>query len=352
VKGKLLVLGVVALSAISTVAMEKVVYGVDNRFELSKSPYAKLKDSVAGMVSKYSIKEVNSQEGELQSYEVSSFRDLTFYQGRKTCEDMKFREQPTAATCTGFLIAEDLLVTAGHCVLRYGQKVENKTTYSCSQNNWVFGYDQNSEKDGKLEFGKDDVYGCETVVAGEYNQLRDFAIIKLNKKTVNKSPVSLDSDADNYKNKEDIFVVGHPTGLPIKIAAGAQVVQDQDSSRFLTNLDTFAGNSGSPIFNFYGDVIGILVSGETDYYYDYKRGCYAVNKCDAFAGECNSAMSGKARGETGTKIALVKEALKKYEEGGLQSKDVTIEEVEEEIEEEYEDLFEYIDGLEEVMTYR
>lgn len=316
-KSKLLVLGVVALSVLPTQAVEKVVYGVDNRFELSRSPYANLKNSVAGMLSKYDIKEVKAEDGEVQSYEVKYFGDLTTYQGRKTCDDMRFREQSTAASCTGFLVGEDLLVTAGHCMLRYGQKVQNQKTYSCMTNNWVFGYDQNSEKDGKLNFGKDDVYSCATVIAGEYNQVRDYALIKLNKKTVNKTPVKLNSDADNYKNKEDIFVVGHPTGLPIKIAAGAQVVKDQDSSRFLTNLDTFAGNSGSPIFNFYGEVIGILVSGETDYFYDTKRACYSVNVCTGFGENCNSSISGKARGETGTKISLVEEALKLYNEGKL-----------------------------------
>lgn len=344
---KLLVFGVVALSAISTVAKNKVVYGVDNRFELSRSPYANLKNSVAGMVSKYDLKEVKSQEGELESFEITQFGDLTTYRGRKTCDTMKFREQSTAATCTGFLIEEDLLVTAGHCVLRYGQKVQNKKTYGCMTNNWVFGYDTNSKVDGKLEFGKNDVYGCDTVVAAEYNQVRDYAIIKLNKKTVGKTPVKLNSDKENYKKTESIFVVGHPTGLPIKIAAGAQVVQDQDSSRFLTDLDTFAGNSGSPIFNFYGEVIGILVSGETDYYYDAERGCFDVNYCDKFQGSCNSSISRKARGETGTKISLVEEALKAYKEGKLnKSSEVDTSEEEIEVEISFEDLLEEIEEFE------
>lgn len=343
---RLLVFGVVALSAISTVAKNKVVYGVDNRFELSRSPYANLKNTVAGMVSKYDLNEVKSSTGELESFEITQFTDLTTYRGKKTCDTMKFREQSTAATCTGFLIEEDLLVTAGHCVLRYGQKVQNQKTYGCMTNKWVFGYDNNSKVDDKLKFGKDDVYGCETVVAAEYNTVRDYAIIKLNKKTVGKTPVKLSSDKENYKKSESIFVVGHPTGLPIKIAAGAQVVQDQDSSRFLTDLDTFAGNSGSPIFNFYGEVIGILVSGETDYYFNKEKGCYEVNYCDKFQGTCNSTISRKARGETGTKISLVQEQLKAYKEGKL-NKTLESEEAEIAFEQEYE--FEFDEEIEEII---
>ncbi|OIQ17578.1 MAG: hypothetical protein BM556_12310 [Bacteriovorax sp. MedPE-SWde] len=330
-KNKLLIAGLITLASVSAVAKNKVVYGIDNRFEISNSPYSGLKKSVAGMVDKYSIKEVKNEKGEVLSHEIKYYGDLTTYQGRKTCDDMQFREQPTAASCTGFLIAEDMLVTAGHCVVRRGQKVENKQTYSCKNNKWVFGYETASEKDGKLKFAKDDVYECAEVIAGEYSELRDYAIVKLTKKTVGKTPVKLDAEKDNYKKGEDIFVVGHPSGLPMKIAAGAEVMVNQDESRFLTNLDTFAGNSGSPIFNFWGDVIGILVSGETDYYYDYTRGCMAVNKCDDYDKACNRAYTGKARGETGTKISLVLEALKKDKE--KKDKKEVVQKIEEVIEE-------------------
>jgi V8-like Glu-specific endopeptidase len=76
-----------------------------------------------------------------------------------------------------------------------------------------------------------------------------------------------------------IVVIGHPTGLPTKVSAGANVRSVNDIY-FIANLDTFGGNSGSAVFNAEtGDIEGILVRGERDYIYSSARGCYVPNHC-------------------------------------------------------------------------
>lgn len=75
--------------------------------------------------------------------------------------------------------------------------------------------------------------------------------------------------------------IGHPSGLPRKYA-GAQVAkvwsQSPDGSyRFVANLDSFAGNSGSGVFSTAGELVGILVAGATDFF--SSGGCVAVNTC-------------------------------------------------------------------------
>jgi hypothetical protein len=48
----------------------------------------------------------------------------------------------------------------------------------------------------------------------------------------------------------------------------------------VANLDTYGGNSGSPVFNHRtGEVEGILVRGENDYVYDPGQGCQVSNRC-------------------------------------------------------------------------
>ncbi|EQC47729.1 serine protease [Bacteriovorax sp. Seq25_V] len=291
-------------------SINKVVYGVDNRLELRHTPYSYLRNSVAGLASRSVLKE--SEDKEL--LEVLYYGDLTSYRGRTTCDDFKFREQATLPTCTGFLVEEDILVTAGHCVLNYGNKVQDKMNYQCFNARWVFGYEDNSESKDGINFPKDDVYGCSQIIDASYTTEADYAVIKLDRKTVGKQALTLSSEVSDYKAGTQIFVVGHPTGLPLKLAAGAKVVHNMHPNNFITNLDTFGGNSGSPIFNFYGEAIGILVSGETDYYFDKERECITPNKCDAVDGTCNVTMRGKASGETGTKIHLVTKALKAYKE--------------------------------------
>ncbi|OQB98875.1 MAG: hypothetical protein BWX80_03903 [Candidatus Hydrogenedentes bacterium ADurb.Bin101] len=63
-------------------------------------------------------------------------------------------------------------------------------------------------------------------------------------------------------------VIGHPSGLPKKIAFGSETrVRKNDAQGFFyANLDSYGGNSGSPVFNAEdGFVEGILVRGNTDF---------------------------------------------------------------------------------------
>ena len=61
-------------------------------------------------------------------------------------------------------------------------------------------------------------------------------------------------------------MIGHPSGLPTKFAGGAAVRNNQQNAFFVANLDTYGGNSGSPVFNSNTHAVeGILVRGETDF---------------------------------------------------------------------------------------
>ncbi|MDD5320391.1 MAG: hemopexin repeat-containing protein [Methylococcales bacterium] len=61
-------------------------------------------------------------------------------------------------------------------------------------------------------------------------------------------------------------MIVHPVGLPTKFGGGATVRDNSPSAFFLANLDTYGGNSGSPVFNSSThEVEGILVRGETDF---------------------------------------------------------------------------------------
>ena len=76
-----------------------------------------------------------------------------------------------------------------------------------------------------------------------------------------------------------LIMIGHPSGLPQKIAGGARVRDNSPSSHFVANTDSYGGNSGSPIFNeATHEVEGILVRGVTDYVAE--GGCNVSNQCD------------------------------------------------------------------------
>jgi hypothetical protein len=78
-----------------------------------------------------------------------------------------------------------------------------------------------------------------------------------------------------------IIVIGHPAGLPTKVAGGA-AVREVKEGYFTANLDTYGGNSGSAVFNARtGQIEGILVRGENDFVYDSANSCRRSNVCSA-----------------------------------------------------------------------
>jgi hypothetical protein len=69
---------------------------------------------------------------------------------------------------------------------------------------------------------------------------------------------------------EGVTVIGYPLGLPVKVADGG-TVRSLSGAFFVANLNTYARNSGSAVYNtarlLTGDLFveGILTRGETDF---------------------------------------------------------------------------------------
>lgn len=187
---------------------------------------------------------------------------------RGVCVSERFNDQITAANCSGFLVGEDLLVTAGHCV---------EDASDCKNYRWVFGYQVN--KQGKLAtITVDQVYSCKEIVERELNggKMTDFAVIRLNKKVANVTPMKVNLDGKPAVNDE-VIVLGHPTGLPQKVAGGAEV-KKLGNNFFYSNLDTYGGNSGSAVINARTyEVEGILVRGQKDYVRSPTSSCSVSN---------------------------------------------------------------------------
>jgi V8-like Glu-specific endopeptidase len=67
---------------------------------------------------------------------------------------------------------------------------------------------------------------------------------------------------DEISSDQEIYVIGHPCGLPLKYAPGAYVC-DVNETCFSADLDVYSGNSGSPVFDSKThEVIGMAVRGD------------------------------------------------------------------------------------------
>lgn len=274
-------------------ARPKVIYGQDGRDDVdvsTKVQFQTLAKSTAGMFPKSFLQEADSQ-----NFKLSHIR--TIGENYNLCPGQRFREQPAAAACSGFLIGEDLLVTAGHCA-HAGPMMPNP----CEDFVWVFDYKMESgQKNEDLRFAKNNVYGCKEIVASAYAETgEDWAIIRLDRKV--SARASLKLAATKPALEDELVIVGHPWGLPSKITSGSKVTDlPTNDLFFFTNADTFQGNSGSAVFNeSTGEVVGILVGGRDDQTWYFKRGlddngnkvlkplCSVVSNCKDDGTQCVS----------------------------------------------------------------
>ena len=91
-----------------------------------------------------------------------------------------------------------------------------------------------------------------------------FSVIELDRPVTNHAPLKMRLAGEPRVN-DDLTVIGHPSGLPTKIAGGAKL-RSLHNGFIRASLDTYGGNSGSAVFNSSTfEVEGILVRGETDF---------------------------------------------------------------------------------------
>ena len=262
-----LTLSVLSLQAVATdPVFDKVVYGVDNRLEVYEAAASMkvLAASTAAMISPREL--IKNEDGTF-----STTQDPLKANG--ICEDDPYANQPTPANCSGFLVGPDLLMTAGHCI---------RSQSACESMKWVFGFavDEATKKAG-LNISADEIYSCKLLVNQELMSFKgtDHALIQLDRVVKNRLPLNYRSEGAAEVG-DPLVVIGHPMGLPTKVADGAAIRTNSHPHYFVATLDTFGGNSGSAVFNTNTLTIeGILVRGETDYKYNSEKMCREVFTC-------------------------------------------------------------------------
>ena len=255
------------------VGILKSIYGNDDRYNVSDYD-----DTQFRLLSKSTVAQVSRRDLNLNfNFDFYEFSKTTLEDRYSLCEEEQFRKEHHIARCSGFLVAPDIIVTAGHCVA---------SAEDCRNNKWVFDY-----TDGIDHIKRSQVYGCKKILDQEIKNnffvKKDYAIIQLDRAVHDRSPLKIRTEG-KLKKGQDVVVIGHPLGLPTKITDGGQsskwnIIEKilfpssafRRSFYFTANLDAFAGNSGSPVINKKTKLVeGILVSGANDYIEDKKRGCF------------------------------------------------------------------------------
>jgi len=238
-----------------------VVYGEDHRHDtiVASSFHQELAQSGAAMILKNQMMS-KGKTTELNGPSLGKRFNL--------CHNERFFFQPSVAYCSGFLVAPDLIATAGHCV---------QNMVDCKKASWVFNYKVNHENDSSVTVLTEEIYNCASIVKQENGgpSQNDYALIKLDRKVQGHTPVKIARTEPEVG--EPLIMIGHPSGLPQKIDDGGSVIQ-KIATGFRANLDAFQINSGSAIFHSQtGELVGILVNGAQDYRKRVKEECDEVN---------------------------------------------------------------------------
>lgn len=261
----------------------KVIYGKDDRLEVyqvSDPALLAMADSTAAMIPKANLK-LQEATGAV------TVRSGMFGAEYGLCKEEPFFSQPNGAMCSAFLVGPDLLATAGHCI----------SEIDCSAQSFVFNYKMGGQGMSPAVVSIDDVYSCKKVLSRELTYQQDYALIQLDRPVVGHTIAKLSQTP--AKEGDSLILIGHPAGLPTKIAGGANVRRDE-TGYFVANTDSYGGNSGSAVFSaLTGEVVGILVRGEEDFKFDTVNQCVRSNYC----------ADSNCRGEDVTHIGYILESL-------------------------------------------
>ena len=263
----------------------KVIYGEDDRLDVFESSDNLMKEIALSTAAQILNRNLSEENG------VFTIKSETLAESGM-CKSERFANQPAAANCSGFLVAPDTLVTAGHCI---------NSDLDCQGHAWVFDFSNTINELKSFTFNKDQIYHCTKIIdrKKEAGPGADYSVVKLDRAVIGRAPLKFRTEG---KTADDsVFtVIGHPTGLPTKITVAADMRNNTNPIFFVTNADTYGGNSGSAVVDTRtGIVEGILVRGDSDYS-STDEGCLA---------SVHRAQDG-GRGEDVTRITII-EALKK-----------------------------------------
>ncbi|WP_226921436.1 trypsin-like peptidase domain-containing protein [Georgenia subflava] len=231
---------------------QKVIYGVDDRQDVFAVTDEDLLADADGVVALFASDRV-LDNGDGTSTLVTAPYGLS----RGLCAEERFFDQPTGPFCSGFLVDSDVVATAGHCL----------TASTLADVRFVFGFRMSDATTAPSVVHNDQVFSARAILGRQLADTPgpDWALVRLDRPATDHRALPV-RRAGAVAVGQDLHVIGHPVGLPTKVAGGAEVRESTEVAMFVANLDTYGGNSGSPVISSEThEVEGVLVRGETDF---------------------------------------------------------------------------------------
>ncbi|MFP2932122.1 trypsin-like serine peptidase [Pyxidicoccus sp. 3LG] len=250
---------------------QPVVYGTDNRTDV----YAHANATLRLRAQQSTVALMNPSDFNTSNPNDVTFNAATLQSAYGLCSTQRFLTDLTPAFCSGTLIDDDLVLTAGHCIT---------SASACSSTRFVFNF-YRTAANAMQPVTTADIFSCQSIVVRQQATVNgrnlDYAIVKLDRAATPRFvPAPIRAGGAALPVGTNVTVIGSGSGIPFKIDSGGSVRDARAGTLdyFIASTDTFGGNSGSGVYENSGyTVAGILVRGETDYV--TSGGCTIVNTC-------------------------------------------------------------------------
>jgi V8-like Glu-specific endopeptidase len=249
-----------------------VVYGTDNRTDVYAHTNATLRaraqQSTVALMQSAMLNTSNPNNVTFNAYSLGTAQNL--------CTTERFRDDPAAAFCSGTLIDNDLVLTAGHCF----------NTISCADTRFVFNFYRTSAT-ALQPVTTQDIFSCQSIVVRQYSfdvngKYQDYAIVRLDRAATPRfTPAPIRPWSSALPQNQSVSVIGSSSGIPFKIDSGGTVRYGNPSTldTFVDTTDTFPGNSGAGVYESTGFTLaGIHTRGNAENYISNGT-CNVVKVC-------------------------------------------------------------------------
>lgn len=175
------------------------------------------------------------------------------------CPNERFSDQPIMRNdCSGILVGPKKLLIPGNCI----------TEHYCDNDLFYFMFNYHLESSTPLDVmrSKKNFYKCEKVLSRVFDpsSATSYAVIELNKVVEGITPVKI-SQAETIDAQDELISIGHPDGMPLKVA-GQAFVADQNKTHFIVSSDIAGSSKGAGIFNAHTyELEGMLIGGSKNY---------------------------------------------------------------------------------------
>jgi V8-like Glu-specific endopeptidase len=252
------------------------VWGADDRIERYEIQTEALRDAARSSGATFLLTDLVHDE--TRNVWSAKTPTKTLGEDQHLCEGERFANQPAVSWCSATLIADDIMVSAGHCF----------QSSQCEDFAVVFDYAYDAAPTDPMAIAKDipaaNVYRCAEMLQTEYNvdydaeRGADYAVFRLDRKVTDR-PIAKVNWSEPLVNEHPAYVIGHPSRIPQKLATGKILDGTMNPDFVMHDADVFGGNSGCGLFDARGTLIGVHVHSSAQRYTSDPRGCNVVSVC-------------------------------------------------------------------------